>query len=127
MIASTRYNDLVGTAAADITDIGTSYNTLEDLSKKIKLDESKLKLVGLTFDEFDKIDKITVKLICIDILRSTSGKKCLVTVSLPETINATLHNFLKRISVTLYSKYDHESPSLERCAEKHLSEYMEEE
>jgi hypothetical protein len=124
MKASTQYTDLFGTAAADITDFGTRSNSLEDLSKKFGLDEAKLKLIGLTFYG---IDKIRVKLICIDLVKSIPTKKHIVTISLPERANASLPNFFKRLDVVLYSKFDTESEHLELDAERSWSDYMDEE
>ena len=124
MIASTQYNDLIGTAAADITDFGTQYNRLEDLSKKFKLDESKLKLIGLTFYG---INDIRVRLICIDILKSNEEQNHVVVIDLPENKNASLEMFFKRLEVTLYCKHENENAILNLSSERNWDDYMQEE
>ena len=124
MKAKTVYNDLRGTASADITDFGTDHNSLEDLAKKFKLDTSKLELIGL---KFYGIEDIQVQLICIDLTRSNKDNKHIVTLGLPEGINASLPRFFKRLEVVLLNAYDKENVSLEINGEKNWDDYMEEE
>jgi len=122
MQAKTQYTDLKGTVAADITDFGTNTNTLEDLSKKFGLDETKLKLIGLNVSGHPDLKSVT--LICVDLLQTAKGTKSIVRISAPEKFQDSLSNFFNRLDIVLYDRFDKENPSINKSIEKPWSDYM---
>ena len=120
MKASTSYNDLHGTAAADITDFSTN-NTLEGLSKKIGIDESKLKLVGIcVWGTYD----LNIDFLCIDIDKLKKGSKHMVQISLPKDKAKDLENIFKLFNVVLFNRLDKEHSNLEVESHSNWSDYM---
>lgn len=121
MKASVQYNDLVGTAAADITDF-IDGNSLEEIAKCVELDMDRFKLVGLSIYGTEP----SVSLICVDKEQSQGGKEYIVDMSLPDTIekkNNFLSIILKRIHVVLYERGDSKYPPLEYNKEVSYSDY----
>lgn len=125
MKAKTQYTDLIGTAAADITDFGTKTNSLDDLSKKFGIDETKLKLIGISVFGFPVPEY--VRLICIDLIESKKQNiKKTITITPPEKFEDSLSNFFKRTHFVLYDKFDEEHPSIENSGEYNWDDFMSE-
>lgn len=125
-MAYPQYHDLKGTIVAEITNSGTDHNTLEDLSQKFKIDDSKLKLIGLNIKDYHGSEKISVDLICIDIENSISSEK-IVQIPLPDNKYSSIFDFLQRFNITLSASNDIASLSQTSLPVKRWNEYMEEE
>lgn len=122
MKASVQYNDLVGTAAADITDF-IGGNSLEEIAKYVELDMDRFKLVGLSIYG---TEHPSVSLICVDKEQSQGGKEYIVNMNLADTIekkNEFLSIILKRLHVVLYEKGDLRYPPLEYNEEVSYNDY----
>nr|DAD67487.1 MAG TPA: hypothetical protein [Siphoviridae sp. cttdo1] len=122
MKASVQYNDLVGTAAADITDF-IGGNSLDEIAKYVQLDTERFKLVGLSIYG---TEKPSISLICIDKEQSQGGKEYIVNMNLFDTIiskEELLSIILKRLHIVLYQKGDHKYSSLDCDEEVSYNDY----
>lgn len=127
-MAYPQHHDLKGTIVAEITNSGTDHNTLEDLSQKFKIDESKLKLIALNIKDYQGSDKISVDLICIDIKNSNSiSAEKIVQLPLPDNKYSSIFDFLQSFNITLSTSYNTVSLSQTSLPMKRWNEYMEEE
>lgn len=118
MKASTQYTDLVGTAAADISDSSRS-NTLEEVAQHFNLDKKRFKIIGLSIYG---IGRLSVSLICEDLSKSTNDKKYIVKL-LIDNVDDVIALVLKRLHVVLYNKRDEVYPDIELSEELHLSDF----
>jgi len=112
MKASVQYNDLIGTAAADITD-GAHTHSLEDLGNLVGIDQERYTVVGISIYG---VERPYISFICVDKQLSTPEKEYIVKISFSEVLES-VEQILKRLEVVLYSKYDTKYPEIDEYRE----------
>lgn len=122
MKASTQYTDLVGTAAADVSDLTTKNNTLEEVANEFGIDQTRFKVVGLSI--YGK-EKQSVAFICEDLSKSTPDNPHMVKLYIEDDDKLDL--ILKRLHIVLYNKYDNKYPSIDNYEELNLKDFIDEE
>lgn len=120
MKADTQYNDLVGTVAADISDLSTTTNRLEELASFFKINQERFKPVGISMYG---TDAFYVAFICVDKEKSTDEKEHIVKIRVGEDQEDILDFLFKRLHVVLYDKFDKKYPELDYDEETSLSDY----
>lgn len=120
MKASTQYTDLVGTAAADVSDLTTKSNTLEEVANEFGIDQTRFKVVGLSIYG---LDKQSVGFICEDLQRSTEDNHHMVKLYVNDD-GEKLDLILKRLHVVLYNKRDDLYPGIDKYEELNLDDFI---
>ncbi len=103
MKARTDYNDLVGTAAADIAYSTTQHSTLEELADYFAIDKEKLTVVGVSIYG---TKKFSVSFICVDKEKSKNGEEYIVKVDIGKEHENILEKMFNSLSIVLYNKTD---------------------
>lgn len=125
MKASTQYDDLIGTVAADISDFlgGPGIDNVRALAKYFKLDEERFEIKGISF--YGR-EKRYVSLVCIDKERSQNNKNFVVKLSVPIDDDREIFSILfKRLHIVLHDKFDREFDSMDYDEESNFSDYHE--
>ncbi len=127
MEASVQYGDFKGTASADISDLLSQFggNDFSNVSKFIKLDEERFKLVGISIygrKEFG------IELICVDKQKSNKEKEHIVKLSYtPENKEEILAILFKRLNIVLYERFDNVYPKMDENEYAYFSDFHQEE
>jgi len=122
MKATTQYDDMLGTAAADISDFAN--NNLEQVAVNLGVDTSRFKIVGISLYG---LDVSSIALICEDLARSDEHNKHMVKLYLdsdnqdPDVIS----DIFKRLAIVLYLRTDEVYPDIDRYEELNLSDFTE--
>lgn len=124
MKADVSYNDLVGTAAADITDFTNGHNELADYEKLFKLDKTRFDLVGISLYGSETP---SLSLICVDKELSTENKEHIVSMSIDDEFENVLDMLFKRLHIVLYKKFDEKYSKLDYDQEVSYEDFHEEE
>lgn len=119
MKADTQYNDLFGTAAADISDFTTSHNDLKDLANYFKIDINRFKVIGLSVYG---TERFTVSFICIDNVKSTEVKTHIVKIRIDDEYENILRLLFKRLHLVIYSQYEKKYSDMDYDEEIKLSD-----
>jgi hypothetical protein len=125
MKADVQYNDFVGTAAADISDLlGSKYgDNLESFGTYFRIDESRFKVIGISIYG---TAPFYISLLCIDKIKSTDTKEHLVKMSVNVEDKKEILEFLfKRLHIVLHSKFDKKHPNLDYDEEIRYSDFHE--
>lgn len=101
MKANVSYNDLIGTAAADIAD--SKHNKLSELADFFKIDKNKYKLVGISI--YDVSDFI-ISLLCVDLYKSSEGQEYLVKIMVNYNNPDIMTKLFKNLHIVLFEKHD---------------------
>jgi hypothetical protein len=123
MKASTQYNDLVGTAAADIS-YGFLQSNLNAIANAYNLDQNRFTLVGL---HLYGVNPPRLSLICVDNERSEEGNEHIVKMAIDDDRNDILSFLFERLNIVLYPRFDRTYPSLDYNEEAMFSDFHEEE
>ncbi len=117
MKATTQYNDLIGTAAADVADYPA--NSLEELGKNFGLDTEIYQVIGVTVYG---VDPPSVSILCIE---KSSGNKKKIHIDREFDFH---HEVFKRMESVLIDKYydNPENLSEHDFEETQLSDIVEE-
>jgi hypothetical protein len=125
MKASTQYDDLIGTVAADISDFlgAPGINNIRALAKYFNLDEERFEIKGISF--YGR-EKRYVSLVCIDKERSQNNKNFVVKLSVSIEDDREIFSILfKRLHIVLHDKFDREFNSMDYNEESNFSDYHE--
>lgn len=120
MKASTQYSDLLGTSAADISDLTARTNRFNQLADYFKIDQNRFKVVGLSIYG---TKTFYVSFICVDKEKSTAGKEHIVKIHIDKEYKDILRLLFKRLDFVLYDKFDSKYPGIEYDEETSLSDY----
>jgi hypothetical protein len=121
MKASTSYDDLIGTSAADISDVTTRGNSLEQLAEYFKIDQNRLKVVGISIYG---TQGFFLSFICVDKEKSTSEKEHIVKVMINADYENVLPILFKRFQTILYKRGDSHYSELGIDEESELFEFQ---
>ena len=100
MEVSTPYDDLKGIVAADVSNLSTTTNRLEELAEAIEIDTERYNVIGL---DIYGIGEFFVKLIAIDKEKSNEEKEHLVTIAIDDQEN--LKRIFKDLHIVLVNKF----------------------
>jgi len=103
MKANVSYDDLIGTAAADIANLTTKFSKLSELSDFFKLDNKKYKLVGISV--YGASD-FNISLLCVDLTKSTDEQEYLVSIMVNHNYPDILTKLFERFHVVLFEKHN---------------------
>ncbi len=120
MKANTQYTDLFGTAAADIADITTQSNDLQQLADFFKIDKKRFEVVGISVYG---TENFYVSFICVDKEKSTKNKEHIVKLHIDKEYKDILELLFKRIEIVLYEKYDKKYQFIDEYEEVNLSDF----
>jgi len=120
MKASTQYTDMIGTVAADISDLTTQSNDLDQLAKWFKIDQTRFKVIGISIYG---TEDFFVSFICVDNEKSTNAKEHIVKIRIDEDYEDILSLLFKRLHIVLYHKFDDKYPNLDYDEEANFSDY----
>lgn len=101
MKADVVYNDMIGTVAADIADISTFNNDLDELADFFKIDKKRFKLVGISIFG---TKSHSISFLCVDKNKSTTEKEHIVSMMLDEEYENILSLLFKRLHIVLYKR-----------------------
>jgi len=106
MKAETKYNDFIGTAAADRGDI----NDIHTFFKSKNVDVERYRPIGVTFG-FSYKDSFEAMIYCVDKNKSTNEKPYIISVYFGESkfSKDDFFNLFKRFSVVVSEKIYEES------------------
>lgn len=119
MKANTSYNDLAGTAAADISDLTTKSNKLEQLGSYFGLDQEKFEVVGISSYG---VKAPLISLICVDKNKSTAENIHIVKIRIDVEYEDLPELIFKRLHIILYDKFDKKYSDIEGYEERVLSD-----
>jgi len=103
MKASVQYNDLKGTAAADIAD-HFRRGSLEDIGEYFNLDTNRFKIVGISLHG---TEDLYISLICVDKEKSTNEKEHIVDIYIDnKDKKGVLSTIFKRLNIVLHNRHD---------------------
>lgn len=115
MKAHVQYGDLSGTASADISDLITKDNQLQELAHYFEIDENRFEVIGVSLYG---VSDFYCSLICVDKVKSTSSKKHIVKIRVEDDDEKGIISVLfKRFSVMLYDRFKSEYADLD-CDEE---------
>lgn len=123
MRASTQYDDLVGTAAADIS-YGFREQTLNQIAQHFELDQQRFDLIGISLYG---VGEMSLSLLCVDKERSTPDNEHLVSMMLEEGVDDVMNLLFERLSIVLHSRHDVKYPNLDFNEEVNFSDFHEDE
>lgn len=112
--------DLSGTVTADISDLRTQHNSLEDLAKHFKIDLERFSPIGI--EVFGTKD-FTVSFKCIDKNKSSNVKEHIVMININEDYKEILGLIFKRLHFSLYSIGNEKYCEIDCAEEIKLSDY----
>jgi len=100
MKADVQYNDMVGTVAVDITDLGTTFNNLAEVTEHYGISQDEYEAVGIHFLWYDEESgKIEIDVI-LRVKKDDSLKKKTLELEPIE-----FYQFFKRIDMYLWNKH----------------------
>ena len=117
MKASTQYNDLFGTAAAELSSRDT--DKFEFIADEIGLNKERFRIVGV---RLHGIPDTSITLICLDRERSTDNNDYMVEMYLDEGEDLTTGIF-DRFNVVLYDRFDTRFPAIDEIHEVNFSDF----
>ena len=124
MKASTTYNDLIGTSGANISNLNTKFNKLEELADYFKIDKKRFKAVGLSiYGPSNDYEEFCVKFICVDKQKSTEEKEHIVQILIDDEYDNILGLLFETLHIVLYDQFDSKYPELNYDEETFLSKY----
>jgi ADP-ribosylglycohydrolase len=103
MKADVPYNDLIGTVAADISDLATHHNELEEIAKNYKIDTSLFEPVALSL--YGPGD-FQLTFLCKNKAKSNETEPYLVKIDILMKKELDLEMLFKNIHIVLYNKYE---------------------
>ena len=121
MKASTQYDDLVGTSAADIS-YGLRHQNLEEIANALDLDQDRFELIGLSLSG---TRELSLSLLCVDRERSDDENEYLVSMAIEEDIENVLNVLFERFSVVLHARFDDRYPNMDYNEEVRFSDFHE--
>lgn len=122
MKAQVQYGDMVGTAAADISDFAN--NDLQQVAINLGVDTKRFKIVGVALYG---LDVSSISLICEDLSKSNEQSKHMVKlyVDLEDENKDVISDIFKRLAVVLYLRRDEEYPAIDQYEELNLQDFIE--
>lgn len=124
MKAKVQYGDLIGTAAADISDLITKDNQLQEIGNYFNIDENRFEIIGVTIFG---VSDFYCCLLCVDKVKSTSLKKHIVKIRVEDNDEEGIISVLfKRFNVVLYDRFKSEYADLDYDEEIRIDEIVEE-
>lgn len=122
MKAQVQYGDMIGTAAADISDFAN--NDLQQVAINLGVDTKRFKIVGVALYG---LDVSSISLICEDLSKSNEQRKHMVKlyVDLEEENKDVISDIFKRLAVVLYLRRDEEYPAIDQYEELNLEDFIE--
>ena len=124
MKARTQYTDFTGTTAADISDLATGTDKLEDLADFFKLDKERFDLIGVSVYG---TQTFSVSLLCVDKTISDSENEHIVSMMIDNEYENILSLMFKRLHIVLHNKFDNKysDPELNYNQEVRFSDFHE--
>ncbi|RZJ67677.1 MAG: hypothetical protein EOO50_05185 [Flavobacterium sp.] len=127
MKADVQYNDLRGTASADVSDLMAHFggDDLSSFANYFKLDKERFDIVGVSFYG---TGGFSASLLCVDKQKSTPEKEHIVSLGLgTRDDDKILNTLFKRLHVVLHNFSDekYSDPNLNYSEEAHFSDYHE--
>lgn len=102
MKPNVKYVDLIGSAAADISDLSTNNNELQELLSYFKIDEERFEVIGVSING---TTDLSCYLICLDKVKTTISKKHIVEIPVMATDDEDILSLLfKRLSIVLLDR-----------------------